>query len=308
MEVMKLSNEFKTPLRIIGGAKGDHCFYPVQMDMSGKGCTGGCLYCYAKGLLEFRGNWNPEEPAVADLKKVEKLFEDAFDKKKDTKAAKALRECPAIRIGGMTDPMLHNTEETIELLKLCDQYDKQYIIFTKGSEIATVPVIEAMRPDLTYVQITVVSMNHEWNTVVEPYASNWLARASALKYLEDAGITAAARLAPIVPDSPYYNLDEVYALMKYDPSAIVAETMRLTSSMRKNFTAHGIDMEQYMTDMYSVGSTKFYTVEKRKAVYEELRDLCAEYDTPFSVCETDHFEDFKYLWNNQNDCCNAPWS
>jgi hypothetical protein len=78
--------------------------------------------------------------------------------------------------------------------------------------------------------------------------------------------------------------------------------------MRKNFTAHGIDMEQYMTDMYSVGSTKFYTVEKRKAVYEELRDLCAEYDTPFSVCETDHFEDFKYLWNNQNDCCNAPWS
>lgn len=51
MEVMKLSNEFKTPLRIIGGAKGDHCFYPVQMDMSGKGCTGGCLYCLSPDTL-----------------------------------------------------------------------------------------------------------------------------------------------------------------------------------------------------------------------------------------------------------------
>jgi DNA repair photolyase len=264
--------------------------------------------CYARGLLEFRGNWNPHEPAVADVAKVRKLFEKAFDERKDTKDAKALRECSAIRIGGMTDPMLHNLDETIELLKLCDEYNKKYILFTKGSEIGTIPVLEAMRPDLAYIQITVVSMNREWHNKVEPYTSDWLARASSFYYLSDAGFNAAARIAPIVPDSPYFDLREVEALMKYEPSGVIAETLRLNSQMIKGFDQAGVDIRPYMTDMISSGSTKFYSVEKRKQVYESIKQVCDMYDMPFSVCETDHFEDFKYLWSNPNDCCNAPWS
>jgi hypothetical protein len=111
-----------------------------------------------------------------------------------------------------------------------------------------------------------------------------------------------------VPDSPYFDLREVEALMKYEPSGVIAETLRLNSQMIKGFDQAGVDIRPYMTDMISSGSTKFYSVEKRKQVYESIKQVCDMYDMPFSVCETDHFEDFKYLWSNPNDCCNAPWS
>lgn len=48
------------------------CRWTKRLDLYGCGCQHDCAYCYAKSLLSFRGLWNPQEPAVADLAKVEK--------------------------------------------------------------------------------------------------------------------------------------------------------------------------------------------------------------------------------------------
>lgn len=37
--------EFKSPIRLIGGEKGDHCNYPLQIDPYGNGCMNKCVYC-----------------------------------------------------------------------------------------------------------------------------------------------------------------------------------------------------------------------------------------------------------------------
>lgn len=301
-------SEFKSPFRIIGGAKGSHCFHPVQIDMAGKGCPGGCAYCYARGLLEFRGNWNFDTPAKADITKIRKLFENAFDHEKDTKNAKALRECNAIRIGGMTDPLLFNIEGTRELIELCNQYDKHHILFTKSSAVSG-EFSDILDNKLGYVQMTVSSWHPEWERKVEPGASSALDRLDAIKQLSSMDIPVAARIAPIVPDSPYYTSEFIDCVCNLAPNTIIAETMRFNPQILKQFDQIDIDMRQYITDdCKRVGSTIFYSVEKRKEVYDEIFLKASEAGIDFSVCETDEFEEFQQYWSNPNDCCNAPWN
>lgn len=40
--------------------------------MYGCGCQHDCKYCYAKSLLDFRNLWNPNDPSVADINKIER--------------------------------------------------------------------------------------------------------------------------------------------------------------------------------------------------------------------------------------------
>ena len=60
----KLGSFYKT----VGGSEGEKCFYPTRLDTYGKGCYYNCKYCYAKQLLDFRKLWNPNTPAVPDIK------------------------------------------------------------------------------------------------------------------------------------------------------------------------------------------------------------------------------------------------
>ena len=71
--------------------EGDKCYYPTRLDTYGRGCTHNCNYCFAKSLLNFRGLWDSESPAIADIKKIKR------------KIANLPSDIPAIRLGGMTD-------------------------------------------------------------------------------------------------------------------------------------------------------------------------------------------------------------
>jgi len=65
--------EFKSFFKTVEGNEGNKCNYPTRLDTYGKGCSHDCNYCYAKSLLDFRNFWNPENPAVADIEKINKI-------------------------------------------------------------------------------------------------------------------------------------------------------------------------------------------------------------------------------------------
>ena len=55
------------------GIEGTLCNYTTRLDTYGCGCSHDCKYCYAKSLLDFRGLWNPADPAVADIEKIRQI-------------------------------------------------------------------------------------------------------------------------------------------------------------------------------------------------------------------------------------------
>lgn len=66
--------EFNSFYKTVGGGEGSHCHYPTRLDTYGCGCAHDCSYCYAKSLLSFRKMWNPDEPKVANIEKIEKTL------------------------------------------------------------------------------------------------------------------------------------------------------------------------------------------------------------------------------------------
>lgn len=66
--------EFKSFYKKVEGNEGDKCKYPTRLDTYGCGCEHDCKYCYAKSLLNFRGLWNPTNPAGVNLKKLKKFL------------------------------------------------------------------------------------------------------------------------------------------------------------------------------------------------------------------------------------------
>ena len=85
-----MAREFKSFFKTVGGGEGQKCKYPTRLDTYGCGCQHDCSYCYAKSLLYFRKQWNAKEPAVADIKEIEKVI-------------RKIPQGTIIRLGGMTD-------------------------------------------------------------------------------------------------------------------------------------------------------------------------------------------------------------
>ena len=67
-----LIKEFKSFYKTVEGNEGSKCKYPTRLDAYGCGCQHDCKYCYAKSLLDFRNLWNPNDPSVADINKIER--------------------------------------------------------------------------------------------------------------------------------------------------------------------------------------------------------------------------------------------
>ncbi|MDD3040549.1 radical SAM protein [Bacteroides sp.] len=310
--------EFKSPVRLIGGAKGDHCNYPLQIDPYGNGCTNGCLYCYAHSLLGFRNHWH-EIPFESDITKIRKHFEDAFIKNRTTKTAEMLKRRVPIRIGGMTDPFITNelvSRKMLELLQVFKDFEYPHIIFTKGKMVADSEYLNLYDPDLTYIQVSVTGDMAE---TLEPHAPSTQDRLAAVKTLVDANIRTAVRIAPIIPIWPdgtlsheiepefsfnYFSFDFVEHVLSSEPNIVIGEMCRFSPFVIKQFESVGLDIRP-LFNKYSIkdSATIFFSVEERLAYYERIKEICDSYNTDFSVCELNNFDAFKHLWAIPDDCC-----
>ena len=273
--------EYKSFYKTVSGNEGEKCYYPTRLDTYGCGCAHNCKYCYARSLLEFRGFWNPQQPSVADIKKIEKKVS-------------SLKPGTVLRLGGMTDcfqpceKVFRNTYKTIKLL---NQYGIHYLIVTKSDLVADDDYISIMDKRLAHIQITVTSTD---DTVASGYekATPPSKRIRAIEKLERNGFDVQIRLSPFIPEFLDFDI-----LNQIRCKKAIVEFLRANEFIKKTFRE--IDYKKYThkeNGYYHLALETKINLLKKLTGFDEI-----------SVCEdcTDAYIYWKDHFNyNKNDCCN----
>ena len=141
--------DFQSGAKTVEGNEGNKCNYPTRLDTYGCGCLHDCSYCYAKSLLEFRGLWNPKEPAIGKIQNI----------------ANQIKKIPrgtVVRLGGMTDcfqPIEKLHRVTYKTINMLNRKGIEYLIVTKSALIAEKEYLGILDRDLAHIQITVTTTN-----------------------------------------------------------------------------------------------------------------------------------------------------
>lgn len=277
---MENIKEFKSFLKTVGGNEGDKCNYPTRLDTYGCGCSHDCSYCYAKSLLDFRKLWNPENPSVADIKKIEKKIQ-------------RLPKDQIIRLGGMTDcfqPIEVIHKNTYNTIKALNNAGIGYLIVTKSDIVASDEYIDILDKDLAHIQITVTTTDDELCKTYEK-ATPPSKRIKAIEKLQEKGFDVQLRLSPYIPE--YIDLD-ILNNVKCDK--ILVEFLRVNSWIQKWFN---IDYSDYTLKQ---SNYKHLPLEKKLEYINKITGF-----KEITVCEdySEHYEYWKNNFNtNPNDCCN----
>lgn len=274
-----LAKKFKSFYKTVEGNEGSLCNYPTRLDTYGCGCQHDCSYCYAKSLLEFRGLWNPKEPAVADLDDIRKVV-------------KNLPKDQIIRLGGMTDcfqPLELQYKVSRETIKMLNRRRIGYLIVTKSHIVADDEYMQIYDKELAHFQITVTTLDDDLSLTYEK-ASPPSKRIEAIKKLQDAGFDVAIRLSPIIEE--YMDFEKLNGL---GINKAVVEFLRVNTWIKRWFD---LDYSKYRMKQ---GSYKFLRLEEKKRIIERIKI------PEITVCE-DYKPHFKY-WQvhvnpNKEDCFN----
>ena len=280
-----MAEEFKSFFKNVGGNEGSKCNYPARLDTYGCGCSHDCKYCYAKSLLDFRKFWNPKDPKVADIGKIEKQIKKIADGK--------CGNIRAIRLGGMTDcfqPIEEKHHVTYETLKLLKKYKVHYLIVTKSDLVASDEYMKVLDKELAHIQITVTTTDDDLSMTYEK-AVPPSKRIAAIEKLQAAGFDVALRLSPFIPE-----FVDMGILNHVKCDKIQVEFLRVNSWIKKWFD---IDYTPY-------------TVKQSGYLHRTLEDKREHMKwiwgfKEVSVCE-DESEAYEFWKKNVNhnpdDCCN----
>lgn len=273
--------EFKSFFKTVGGNEGGKCGYPTRLDTYGCGCAHDCKYCYAKSLLNFRGLWNAEDPAVADIKKIRRKI-------------RQIAGCQTpIRLGGMTDcfqPAELKYRVTYETIKALNENRVPYLIVTKSPLVASDEYMDILDKELVHIQITVTTTDDELSRTYEkaPLPSE---RIKAIEKLQENGFDVTLRLSPFIPE--YIDYDRLNAVRC---DKILIEFLRVNSWIQKWFD---IDYSDWTVKQ---SGYRHLPLEKKKELLKNITGFAQ-----ITVCE-DESEAYEY-WkanvnHNPDDCCN----
>ena len=271
--------EYKSFLKVAGGGEGQRCLYPTRLDTYGCGCAHDCAYCYAKSLLEFRGLWNPDNPAVADIDKIRRKV-------------KKLERGSIVRLGGMTDCFQRAEREhkvTLRTIEALNEQGVGYLIVTKSGMVADSEYMAAMDKDLAHVQISVTSTSDGQNFLKER-ADAPSRRIRAAERLSEAGFDVSLRVSPYVPE-----LIDAAALNGVEVEKCLFEFMRVNHWIQK-WTGR-----EWSNHTVKEGGYRHLPLDVKRELLERFRF------PQMTVCEDvqSHFEWFKSNFNaNPDDCCN----
>ena len=280
-----MAEEFKSFFKNVGGNEGSKCNYPARLDTYGCGCSHDCKYCYAKSLLDFRKFWNPKDPKVADIGKIEKQIKKIADGK--------CGNIRAIRLGGMTDcfqPIEEKHHVTYETLKLLKKYKVHYLIVTKSDLVASDEYMKVLDKELAHIQITVTTTDDDLSMTYEKAVPS-SKRIAAIEKLQAAGFDVALRLSPFIPE-----FVDMGILNQVKCDKIQVEFLRVNSWIKKwfdiDYTPYTVKQSGYL----------HRTLEDKR---EHMKWICGFKEV--SVCE-DESEAYEFWKKNVNhnpdDCCN----
>ena len=268
--------DFKSVKNTVEGNEGDKCHYRTRLDTYGCGCAHDCKYCYAKSLLEFRGLWHPDKPAIGDMAKISRQI------------SKLPRQ--VVRLGGMTDcfqpaEALHKI--TYKTIRLLNRRRIPYLIVTKSAMVAD--YMDVLDKDLAHIQITVTTLDDKLCATYEQ-ASPPSKRVEAILRLQEAGYDVQLRLSPFVPE--HVDIERYNGL---GVDKICVEFLRVNTWIRKWFD---IDFSPYT---WKQGGYEHMPLEKKIPYIEALKfkelTVCEDEDRAYAYWH-DHVN------HNPEDCCN----
>lgn len=279
--------EFKSFHKTVEGNEGSKCNYPTRLDTYGRGCSHDCKYCYAKSLLEFRGLWDPEKPAVTDRMKIKRALKNAHTG-------------DILRLGGMTDcfqPAEKTYRATYNAIKAMNRRGIGYLIVTKSAMVADDEYLEILDKDLAHIQITVTTTSDALY-IEKDYekASLPSERIKAILKLQEAGFDVSIRLSPYIPE--FIDLDYLKSL---EIKKALVEFLRVNHWIRKWFD---IDYKPYTVKQ---SGYRHLPLETKKQHIQSIRECFDE----ITVCddESKAYEFFKaHVNHNPDDCCNLRQS
>jgi DNA repair photolyase len=327
----KKTKEFKSFLKLPGGGEINRCYYPLKLDTYGCGCQHNCLYCYAKSVLWFRKLWDNENPSVADLNKIKNLFENTFVRNRKSKYLPFFQNRIPIRLGGMTDcfsgpEKVHKI--TLKLLKLLKEYNYPYLILTKSALLADKKYLGVLDKDLGYIQFTITTPYDDVSKTFEEGADVTSDRLKALKKISHKGFYTAARINPLFPIYPdgyysgsrkvpeehkrqfrYFDWHLIDMIADAGCATVIGGFLRLSSwNVRWIKEKMGEDLTWLFDPATKQKNCALhFGVEEKRYYYEKIKKMCEKRGMEFSVCYDgdEAYETFRYLWANQNDCCNG---
>ncbi len=166
----------------LSGLEADYAVNPYR------GCSHGCLYCYAPFVINESREWG----TFVDVKR-----------NIPTVLAKELRlkQSGTVRLGSVTDPY-QRVEQRYQLTRMCLEQLKKagvhVIIQTKSDLVVRdIEIFEGMDID---VGMTVTSLDEDFRKIFEPGAPSLSNRLDALEKLNDAGVNTWAFIGPLLPN------------------------------------------------------------------------------------------------------------
>lgn len=281
---MERSSSFGSFFADASGGEGDRCNYPTRLDTYGCGCFHDCRYCYAKSLLDFRKNWNPNEPRVASTADI-------------SKALKKVKRGQVLRLGGMTDcfqPLERVYGATRQAIQMMNARGIGYLIVTKSALVADKAYTRVMDPELAHIQVSVTSTSDGANFLGER-ASLPSDRLRAARELQDAGFDVSLRVSPYIPE-----LVDIDVLRASGVRKCLVEFLRVNG-----FIAKWLEAEGYATSHYTIksGGYRHLPLWKKQALLAPFIDAFEE----LTVCEDvpTHYDYWQQNVNaNSDDCCN----
>lgn len=274
-----MAKDFKSFFGDAGGGEGERCNYPTRLDTYGCGCAHDCAYCYAKALLDFRGLWRPDSPAVASTDYISRKL-------------RRVRPGTILRLGGMTDcfqPAERVYGATAQAIRMMNARRIGYLIVTKSDLVASKQYMRLLDPELAHVQITVTSTSDEPNFLQEKATPPSL-RLEAAKTLSKAGFDVSLRVSPFIPE-----LVDIEQINASGVEKCLVEFLRVNHWVEK-WTGRGWSSHTVKSGGY------------RHLPLAMKRDMLGGFQLPeMTVCEDvpEHYEWFAANYNsNPDDCCN----
>lgn len=278
--------DFNSFFKTVGGNEGSKCQYPTRLDTYGCGCQHDCKYCYAKSLLDFRGLWHPQEPAVADIEKIKRTI------KHNLKAG------DIVRLGGMTDcfqPLEKKHRITYQTIEYLNEQRVGYLIVTKSDMVADGEYISLMDKDLAHIQITITCTDDKFSRQYEKAALP-SRRIEAVEKLQRAGFDVQVRLSPFVPEFIEKGVLDMERLNTIESDKILVEFLRVNTWIKRWFD---IDYKNYYVQHANYHHLPLYLKQRYMKLITGFKEI--------SICEdvSKHYRYFirNYI-HNPKDCCN----
>lgn len=272
--------EYKSPYTVTERKIVTWCRYNARLDTYGRGCAHNCNYCYARHLLDFRGNWHPYEPAVASLETLRE-------------AVAELEPGSVIKLGGMTDcfqPAEGEHKRTLETIKMLNERGVHYLIVTKSATCVFPEYIEVYNKDLAHFQISVTNTDDYRGSRYET-ASPQSERIRAIETLSRRGFDTTLRLSPYIPE--YVDARRI---CNVDCEKILIEFLKVNPYVMRCFD---IDYYEY-TEKY--GGHYNLPLERKIELANRFLDF-PEHNVGEFVYQ--HYLWFRDNYNtNKYDCCN----